>query len=103
MASTSNALEVAIFTGYAKKGPAVTITASSQSSGTYKLVGSDVVVTAGAASPSFRYVVLYNDTGGSSSTRPVIGWWDYGSSIALANGETFTIDLDATNGILQNV
>lgn len=99
--ATSNANEIAAGNGYTKKGPAVTISASAQSGGTYKAVATDVVVTATGAVGPFRYVVLYNDTAGTSATRPVIGWWDYGSSISLANGETFTVDFDPTNGVLQ--
>lgn len=62
--------------------------------------GADPVITATGTTASFRYVVLYNDTP-TSPAKPLIGWWDYGSSITLANGDTFTIDLDPTNGILQ--
>jgi len=62
--------------------------------------GTDPSITATGATASFRYVVLYNDTP-TSPADPLIGWWDYGSSISLANGDTFTIDLDPTNGILQ--
>lgn len=87
--------------GYTAGGATVTITASSQSSGTYKLVGSDVVFTAaGGTIGPFRYVVLYNSTPASGN---LIGWYDYGSSITLASGETFTVDFDGTNGILQLV
>jgi hypothetical protein len=42
---------------------------------------------------------LYNDTP-TSPADPLVGYWDYGSSITLAAGETFTVDLDATNGVL---
>lgn len=85
--------------GYTAGGTAITITASSQTSGTYKLVGNDVVFTATGAVGPFRYAVLYNDTP-TSPADPLIGWWDYGSSISLANGETFTVDLDQSGGIL---
>jgi hypothetical protein len=63
-----------------------------------KMIGTDIVITAtaGGIGP-FRYVVLYNDT---NATDMLIGWYDYGSSITLAEGETFTIDFDASNGIL---
>jgi hypothetical protein len=44
--------------------------------------------------------VLYNDTQ-TSPAKPLIGYWDYGSAVTMANGDTFTIDLDQTNGILQ--
>jgi hypothetical protein len=29
----------------------------------------------------------------------LIGWWDYGTSITLTNGNTFTVSLDQTNGV----
>ena len=41
--------------------------------------------------------MLYNST---SLSKPLIGWWDYGTPITLTNGNTFTIDLDQANGIL---
>jgi hypothetical protein len=75
----------------------VTTSASAQTSGTYKLTLTDLVLTASGAVATFRYVVLYNDT---ASNDELIGWYDYGSSITLANSETFTIDFDGSNGVL---
>lgn len=49
----------------------------------------DVVVTATGAVGPFQYVVVFDDTHGSDI---LCCWWDYGSSISLADGETFTID-----------
>lgn len=93
--------EIAAGNGYTAGGTTVVITASSQTSGTYKLVGNDVVFTATGAIGPFRYAVFYNDTP-TSPADPLIGFWDYGSNISLANGDTFTVDLDQTNGILTN-
>ena len=75
-----------------------TISSSAQTGGTYKLVLADVVftATAGGIGP-FRYVLLYDDSHGSDQ---LIGFYDYGSSITLAVGETFTVDFDPTNGVL---
>lgn len=78
----------------------ITITSSGQSSGTYKLVLQDLVLTASGSVATFREVVIYNDTP-TSPADPLIGWWDYGSDVALASGETFTIDFDPTNGAIQ--
>lgn len=70
----------------------LTVTSSAQSAGTYSLVASDLVLTASGAVGPFRYVYLYNDTP-TSPADPLISYYDYGSSISLATGETFTFDL----------
>lgn len=77
----------------------VTTASSAQTSGTYKLTCNDLVLTAsGGAVATFRYVVLYNDTSASDN---LIGYWDYGAGgVTLANGETFTVDFDGSNGVL---
>ncbi len=90
--------EISAGNGYAAGGTQATQSSSAQTSGTYKLVLADVVFTAaGGSIGPFRYAVLYNDT---AANDPLIGWWDYGSSLTLASGETFTVDFDATNGVL---
>ena len=77
---------------------AITVSASSQTSGTYKLVCTDLVLTASGSVGPFRYVVIYNDT---ATNDELICWFDYGSAITLATGETLTLDFDGTNGLLQ--
>ena len=81
--------------GYTEGGHSATIASSTESGGTYTLAcTTDVVITAtaGGIGP-FRYVILYDDT---SATDMLIGYYDYGSSITLASGETFTIDVTAS-------
>lgn len=95
----ADSTEISAGNGYTSGGTATTIT-TSETSGTAKVVGTDVVFTAsGGTIGPFRYAILYNDTP-TSPADPLIGWWDYGSSITLADTETFTVDFDATNGIL---
>lgn len=78
----------------------ITTSASAQSSGTYKLTLTDLVLTSsGGSTGPFRYVYIYNDTP-TSPADPLIGYYDYGSSITLADSETLTIDFDGTNGVL---
>jgi len=72
---------------------------STQTSGTYKLSADDLTITAsGGSAAAFRYVIVYNDTP-TSPANPVVGYYDYGSSLTLNDGDTFTIDI-GTNGIL---
>jgi hypothetical protein len=92
--------EITAGNGYTAGGSAATITASAQSSGTYKLTLADVTFTAaGGSIATFRYVVLYNDTP-TSPADPLIGFWDYGTTVSITNGNAFTVDFDATNGVL---
>ena len=93
--------EISAGNGYTAGGTTAAQSSSAQSSGTYKLVVADVVFTAsGGAIADFRYAVLYNDTP-TSPADPLIGFWDYGSTVSLADGETFTVDFDASAGVLQ--
>ena len=74
----------------------ITTSSSAQSAGTYKLILTDLVLTASGTVGPFRYVVIYNNT---ASNDELICWFDYGSSITLSSGEQFTLDFDGTNGL----
>ena len=46
-------------------------------------------MTASGAVGPFRYVAIYNDT---AANDELICWYDYGSAVTLASGDTFTLD-----------
>lgn len=89
--------EIGAGNGYSAGGTATTVT-DSTASGVAKETFSDVVFTAsGGTIGPFRYAVVYNDTP-TSPADPLICWFDYGSSITLNSGETFTVDFDGSAG-----
>jgi len=100
---TSHAAEIAAGNGYTKGGKTCGTVTGAQSNGIFKFtLGTDPVWTATpAAMATFRYIVLYNSAKGAAATRPVIGWYDYGvGGVTLNLDETFTLNLDQTNGVL---
>lgn len=89
--------EVANGNGYTTGGNAATVSTSSQTSGTFKLVlNSPTAWTATGAGFTFQYAILTNSTTGTN-----VAYWDYGSSQAVAAGETVTVTFDGTNGVFQ--
>ena len=77
--------------GYTAGGNTLTGVSYTETGGTATLDFADTVytATAGGIGP-FRYAVLYNSSS-ASPTNAGIGWYDYGSSISLGDGETLTI------------
>lgn len=90
----ANITELGAGNGYTAGGQD-TQNATSRTGGTTTVTAVDVVWTATGSMGPFRYVVAYNDTP-TSPADPLIEFWDYGSSITLASGETFTADFGAS-------
>lgn len=91
----SDITQISAGNGYTSGGSTTTITLA-EVTGTTTVSGTQVVFTAsGGSIGPFRYVVLYNDTT-TSPSKPLVAWWDYGSSLTLADGETFTVKFSNT-------
>jgi hypothetical protein len=89
-----------ISTGSGYTGPVDTQNTGAETGGTYTLTGTKVVITASGSVGPFQYVALINQT---ATNDPLIAWWDYGSALTLASGETFSIKFnnsDTTGTIL---
>lgn len=86
--------------GYTAGGYTLAGVTWAETAGTAKLTITDLVITAtGGSVGPFRYAVMYNDTA-TSPADALIGWYDYGSALTLADTETLTVDFDGTNGVL---
>ena len=77
---------------------AITTSSSGQTTGTQKVVFATLVLTASGNVPDFRYVVVYNDT---AANDELVCYYDFGSTVSLISGDTFTIAFDGTSGFLQ--
>jgi len=81
----------------------ISTNASSQTGGTYSLSLTDMTLTAsGGAIAQFRYIYIYNDAP-TSPADPLIGYYDYGSGLDLASGESLTIDFGANGAGAGNL
>jgi type IV pilus biogenesis protein CpaD/CtpE len=91
--------EIAAGSGYSAGGSAATLVSSTQSGGTYTLKLNNVTYTAsGGSIGPFRYCVLYNSTPVNGN---LIGFYDYGTNLTVTSGNSFQVQFDATNGVLQ--
>lgn len=88
--------EIAAGNGYTAGGSVVNISASTQTGGAYAAaMTGDVTITAsGGTIGPLRYAAIYNDTSANDS---LVGWFDYGSSITLADGESITFRSNGVN------
>ncbi|HEU5272567.1 MAG TPA: hypothetical protein VFU97_02800 [Xanthobacteraceae bacterium] len=95
----SDITEIAAGNGYTAGGTAATLVSSAQSGGTYTLKLNNVTYTASVGSIGpFRYAVLYNSTPVNGN---LIGYWDYGTNLTVTAGNSFQVQFDGTNGVLQ--
>lgn len=80
---------------------ALTFAETSAGSGVWRVgtSSSDCVLTAGASNfGPFRYAIVWNDTP-TSPANPLVGYLDYGQSITVTNGNTFTVDAGANGWV----
>jgi hypothetical protein len=90
--------EVANGNGYTTGGLSITLTSSTQTGGLYKLLmANSATLTASGTVGPFRYAVIYDTVG----SKYLIGYWDYGSSIAMSSADTFQVLTDQVNGVIQ--
>jgi len=95
----ANITEIAAGSGYTAGGGAATLVSSAQSGGTYILKLNNVTFTAtGGSIGPFRYCVLYNATPVAGN---LIGYYDYGAALTITSGNSFQVQFDAANGVLQ--
>lgn len=94
--------EIAAGNGYTAGGFALTKVSSAQTLGVYKVIYEDKIITAsGGTLGPFRYLVFYNDTP-TSPADPLIVWYDIGSSISLADGQSYLVDVSAVDGLFKD-
>lgn len=93
--------EITAQNGYTAGGTQATQVSNTQTSGTDVLKLNNVTFTAsGGSFGPFRYIVMYNSTQ-TSPNHPLVAFWDFGSATTITNGNSFQVQFDATNGVLQ--
>jgi len=96
----SDVTEISAGNGYTAGGASLSGVSSSQSTGTYYFICSDIAWTAsGGSIGPFRTAVFYNDT---ATNDEILGYIDYGIGLTLADTQVFTVDVDSVNGLFYN-
>jgi hypothetical protein len=92
--------ELASGNGYTTGGASITAPSYTQTGGLATFTGTvaSPTWTASGSMGPFRYVVAYDST---PSSKPLIGWWDYGSPLTLASPQTFTFTVNTGLFTLQ--
>ncbi len=86
--------EIATGSGYT--GAVAVDNIGTRSGGTVSIAVTDKTITASGGSVGpFRYAVVFNDTP-TSPADPLVGFYDYGTAITLADGDSFVLDFAAT-------
>lgn len=94
---TAGTTDLATSGGYTAGGANVTTTTSGMNGSDFVLVLADPAVWTGSGGGfTFRYAILVNKTVTQGAGGTNVAYWDYGSSQAVAAGETVTVDLDQT-------
>jgi len=79
----------------------LTTSISGQTSGLFTQLFNDLVLTAsGGAVAPFRYIIIYDNTP-TSPADPLTGFFDFGSDLTLADGESLTIDFTTATWTVQ--
>lgn len=98
MSTFSQITEITAGNGYAAGGEALSGVTWSTNAGTARLKASDLVITAtGGTLATFRWVVFYDDKAASDE---LVGFYDFGTAVSITDTNTFTVDIDPTNGII---
>jgi hypothetical protein len=93
--TAASATELGTAGGYTAGGNNAAVSTSAMAGSDYKLVlTSPTAWTGSGGGFTFRYAILYNLT----RTQCFL-YWDYGSSQAVAAGETLTVTLSGANGV----
>lgn len=97
---TSGTTDLATSGGYTAGGQNVTTNSAGMNASDFVLVLADPPAWTGSGGGfTFRYALLVNKTVLQGANGTVVGYWDYGSSQAVAAGETVTVDLDQTASV----